>query len=406
MGCRQRARGAATAVAALAWIGISLGGPAPVALAAAPNWSGLDARSYDGFIPPAAGTLIDSVPLDPALSLRGAGPAYRIIYSTLDEHNNPRVSTAAVFLPRGNPPATGWPVIAWAHGTVGLGDDCTPSALPRSERDNDYLSHWLDDGYAIAATDYAGLGTPGLMSYLNNISTPHDVVGSVVAMHQLGLPLSPRWAIVGQSQGGGAAVNTARWANEFSRGTGLDYRGVVATGSAVNIERIVAQAGPKSPVPAEVSAVNAYLAYILAAFRDARPDIGIDSILTPAGLQAAMLSQTVCFRPLRHDLANSSPTEFFSAPVNSLPGATEALNDYMGVPVTGYDRPIFLGVGLQDRDVPPESTLSLYKQLSANNPDVDVELHVYPDQDHGGTVLASIADSTPFLHRVFGEPAR
>ena len=38
-------------------------------------------------------------------------------------------------------------------------------------------------------------------------------------------------------------------------------------------------------------------------------------------------------------------------------------------------------------------------QLVAN--DQDVELRVYPDEDHSGTVLASMADSTPFLQRVF-----
>src|SRR5690606_41428853 len=69
------------------------------------------------------------------------------------------------------------------------------------------------------------------MSYLNSVATAHAVIDSVVAAHQLDLPLSPKWAIVVQSQGGGAAVNSARWATEFSAGSGLDYRGVVATGT-------------------------------------------------------------------------------------------------------------------------------------------------------------------------------
>lgn len=116
-----------------------------------------------------------------------------------------------MFLPPGPAPEGGFPVIAWAHGTVGLGDDCTPSALPRTPRDDEYLSHWLAQGYVVVATDYAGLGTPGLMSYLNSVTTAHAVVDSVVAAHDMGLPLSPKWAIVGQSQGGGAAISSARW---------------------------------------------------------------------------------------------------------------------------------------------------------------------------------------------------
>ncbi len=325
--------------------------PPALAQAATLNWSGLDARFYDGPIPP-PGTTIESVPLDPALSLTGAGPAYRVLYSTVDQHDQPAVSTGAVFLPPGPAPEGGFPVIAWAHGTVGLGDDCTPSALPRSPRDDEYLSHWLNQGYAVLASDYAGLGTPGLMSYLNSVTTAHGVVDSVIAAHDMGLPLSPEWAIVGQSQGGGAAVASARWATEFSAGTGLDYRGVVATGTPANIDNFVRQAGPGLQLPELGPVANAYTAYILAAFREARPDLDINSVLTPEGLMAAERAETVCVRPLTDELSDLTPAAFFSAPLSSIPGMADALYEYMGTPSTGFDRPLFLGVGLLDRDVP------------------------------------------------------
>jgi Prolyl oligopeptidase family/Secretory lipase len=366
--------------------------------AATPTWSGLDARFYDGPVP-APGGLINTVPLDPALSLTRAGSAYRILYATVDQHDAPAVSTAAVFIPYGPAPEGGWPVLAWAHGTVGLGDDCTPSALPRSERDDEYLSHWLDQGYVVVASDYTGLGTPGLMSYLNSIATAHGVVDSVIAAHHLDVPLSRQWGIVGQSQGGSAAVSSARWATEFSRGTGLDYRGVVATGTPANIERVVKRVGPDFVVPELAPIANAYAAYIIAGLREARPDLGIDSVLSPAGLDAAARAETVCVHPLADELAHLTPAALFSAPLDSIPGIGVALDEYMGTPSSGYDRPLFLGVGLLDRDVPPSSTLTFYDQLVANHQ--DVELRVYPDEDHSGTVLASMADSTPFLQRVF-----
>ncbi len=372
--------------------------PPALAHAATLNWSGLDARFYDGPIPP-PGTTIESVPLDPALSLTGAGPAYRVLYSTVDQHDQPAVSTGAVFLPPGPAPEGGFPVIAWAHGTVGLGDDCTPSALPRSPRDDEYLSHWLNQGYAVVASDYAGLGTPGLMSYLNSVTTAHGVVDSVIAAHDMGLPLSPEWAIVGQSQGGGAAVASARWATEFSAGTGLDYRGVVATGTPANIDNFVRQAGPALELPELGPVANAYTAYILAAFREARPALDINSVLTAEGLAAAERAETVCVRPLTDELADLNPAAFFSAPLSSIPGMADALYEYMGTPSTGFDRPLFLGVGLRDRDVPPASTLAFYDQLVANNQ--NVTLRIYPEEDHSGTVLASMADSTPFLRSVF-----
>lgn len=371
----------------------------PTAAAVAPEWSGLDARHFAAPIP-APGKLIESVELNPALSVPGAGRAFRILYSTVNQHDSPAVSTAAVFVPAGRAPEGGWPVIAWAHGTVGLGDDCAPSAQPRSQRDNEYLSHWLDQGYVVVGSDYAGLGTPGLMSYLNSVSTAHSVVESVMAAHQLDLPLSPKWALVGQSQGGSAAVNSARWATEFSRGAGLDYRGVVATGTPFNVESIVKQAGPDMTLPPNVGpAANSYTAYILAGLRDARPDLGIDGVLTPAGLTAVQKAETLCKPALDEALAGMTPTGFFRAPLASLPGLDDALDSYLGTPTDGYDRPILLGVGLRDRDVPPGMSVALDERLRASGQ--DVTLKVYPDEDHSGTVLASMADSTPFLAAQF-----
>ena len=79
----------------------------------------------------------------------------------------------------------------------------------------------------------------------------------------------------------------------------------------------------------------------------------------------------------------------------------DALQDFMGTPASGFDRPIFLGVGLLERDVPPQSTLTFYDQLVANNQ--NVTLRIYPEEDHSGTVLASLPDSTPFLRNAFAD---
>lgn len=362
-----------------------------------PNWSGLDVRDYSGPIPARAGTLIESTPLAPALSIPGAGSATRILYSTIDQHNSAAVSTGAVFLPQGTAPRGGWPVLAWAHGTVGIGDDCTPSAQPRAQRDSDYLSHWLRRGYAIVASDYAGLGTPGLMSYLNGVAEARSIVDSVKALRGLRVPTAMRWAIVGQSQGAGAAMNAARLATSLTRGTGLDYRGVVATGTPANIETVLQFGGPTFPPFALPTGLTTYTTYILAAIREARPDLRVDDILTARGRAAADKAEILCYPELRQALTGADIRTFFAKPVSSIPNAYDELHRFIGTPASGYDRPIFLGQGLTDVDVPAPSALSLAAQLTANRQ--PVELHVYPT-DHSGTVYASVKDSTPFLARI------
>ena len=48
-------------------------------------------------------------------------------YKMLGINNNETQATALVFTPKGTPPAKGWPIVAWAHGTTGVADQCAPS---------------------------------------------------------------------------------------------------------------------------------------------------------------------------------------------------------------------------------------------------------------------------------------
>ncbi len=364
----------------------------------APNWSGLDVRDYSGPIPDRAGTLITTRPLAPRLSLSGAARAYRILYSTTNQFNRRAVSTGEVLIPRGTPPRGGWPMMAWAHGTVGMGDNCAPSAQVHEAGEAAYLSHWLGRGFAIVATDYVGMGTPGLLSYLNGVTAAHSVADSVVAARQMSLPLSRRWVAVGHSQGAGAALSAARFATEFTAGSGLDYRGVVATGTPANIESILQFAGPQFPPVVLPRSLTGYALYILAGFRDARPDLPVNALLTPLGRRITDRVGTTCGKEIRPLSQGLDLRKLFVRPIDSIPGIYTALRRYLGTPDSGYTRPVFLGQGLVDVNVPAPSALSLAAQMTANRQ--PLELHVYPGADHPGVLVAARPDADRFLDRV------
>jgi pimeloyl-ACP methyl ester carboxylesterase len=121
-----------------------------------------------------------------------------------------------VLAPDGDPPVGGRDVVAWAHGTVGMGRDCTPSLGRNPIADMPWLPQMLRRGWVVTATDYAGLGTPGTLNYLVGASEAHDVLNSVRAL--TGLPAAgagDRYAVWGHSQGGHAALSAAEIAARY-----------------------------------------------------------------------------------------------------------------------------------------------------------------------------------------------
>jgi len=151
-------------------------------------------------IPDTPGRMLRAEPLDPTLGLAMAGEQFRVLYSSTDgmDGKTPAVVSGTVFLPKGTPPAGGWPLIAWAHGTTGIADICAPSWEARSYRDVSYLNTWLQQGYVIVATDYQGLGTPGPHPYLAVRPEAYSVLDSIRAVLRQFPDISNRIVVVGQ----------------------------------------------------------------------------------------------------------------------------------------------------------------------------------------------------------------
>jgi hypothetical protein len=348
------------------------------------------------------GTVLRSGPLPRRLWIpKATRRAWKLTYVTTDSHGERALSTGTVFIPHGTPPRGGWPVISWAHGLSGLGDACAPSRVGPVEKQRDwsYLRTWMKQGYAIVASDYVGLGTPGLMPYLDGKATAHSVVDMVKAgrafteHEQQAFHLSRKWVTIGQSQGGGASVYTARYATRYG-GKGLDFRGAVGTGTPAYIEDYMMLLGPDLPPVTITPDLAAYLTYIIASLRDVHPELGINGILTPKGKRYVTMSETMCDVELAAKMDGVAVGEFFSAPMASLPNIYPTLKDYMGMPESGFDTPFFMGHGIEDVDVPYAQTARYAAVLQANGQPVTFKS--YPT-DHSGTMKQSLADTIPFV---------
>lgn len=215
---------------------------------------------WTGPVPGKPGQLLNTEPLPNELGLSQAGIQKRILYTSTDgvDDTSPTIVSGAVFIPKGTPPAGGWPVVAWAHGTVGMADICAPSWAGRSYRDIVYLNRWLSEGFAIDATDYQGLGTLGPHPYLKTRPAAYSVLDSIRAVLGGDFGVSNNVILVGQSQGGGAAFATAAFAPHYA--PELNIRGTVATGVPYLSEKTLSK--PPSKDPHKVDPTLAYVLYI------------------------------------------------------------------------------------------------------------------------------------------------
>lgn len=343
------------------------------------------------------GTLVASAPLPAALTLPGAARSLRITYLSTDGITGKGLVpvTAEVIVPAGKAPAGGWPIVAWAHGTVGVADHCAPSANPWSERNRDYLSAWMKRGFAIVGTDYQGLGSPGPHAYLNTRVEAYSVLDSVRAALAFVPGLQNRIMIVGQSQGGGAAFASAAYAPDYA--PDLNIRGTVATGAPYISQELLHQMTTAGAHETGFNPVIVYTFYLAQGLSGYDLDFKPESVFTPRGLSVYHAAADLCVHPLT-DRARADGLNFGNA---LQPGYQKALApalQAMLYPTMKLKQPLFVGTGEVDRDVPPALQSGLVKAACAAG--TVVQAHIYKGLDHSQTVNASLPDSAAFTKAV------
>jgi hypothetical protein len=155
-------------------------------------------------------TLITRDPIETGLT---GAEAHRVRYRSVDLRRRATESTGLVIVPTGA--AEDRPVMTWYHGTTGLGDAACPSAQPdpagdlrtyftaESTAQIDYgipgVQRFIDDGWVVCATDYQGLGTPGMHQYSVNRTNALDGVHIVHAAREMAIGAGRRVGAVGWS---------------------------------------------------------------------------------------------------------------------------------------------------------------------------------------------------------------
>jgi hypothetical protein len=180
------------------------------------------------------GTLIRSQEFD-GYELPFSVSAVRILYHSRSARGEDVAASGVVLFPYDKkPPAGGWPVIAWAHGSNGVGRVCAPS-LMRNIGHGTFLAMYVSLGYAVVATDYTGLGTNFRNAFLDGPSNATDVINSIPAARAAVPELGARWIVMGEAEGGLTAVAVAAKENEIRD---PDYLGAIAISDVASAKEI------------------------------------------------------------------------------------------------------------------------------------------------------------------------
>ncbi|MDG1643324.1 alpha/beta hydrolase [Klebsiella huaxiensis] len=305
-----------------------------------------------------------------------------------------REDTAAVFIPFGTTPEGGWPVVVWAHGTVGVANHCAPSLNPRSDRDKQYLNTWLSLGYAVVAPDYAGLGSSGLHHYLNARGEAWSVLDGVrAALKQF--PLKNELILVGQSQGAHAAFASAGYQPEYA--PELNIRATVLTGTPY-FEKGTTAADILPPAGGKVQTGGdpkiPYIFYIYLSAADANPQLNPADYFQAKALPLLKEATNLCITPLNDEVMKAG----LNAGNSLKPGIDSLLSASVGsmlYPTLKIDHPVFIGMGSVDVNVPTAMQKRFADAVISAGTQADV--HIYEGLDHSGTVNPSLRDSVPFL---------
>ncbi|MDB5069906.1 MAG: secretory lipase precursor [Candidatus Eremiobacteraeota bacterium] len=351
------------------------------------------------------GDVIWARPLTTAAALPSAASNTLVLYHTTSAAGADRAVSGTVAIPKGAPPAGGWPVISWAHGTTGDAPACTPSLDTPAGVVHDYLgpiAATLDkavaQGYAVVQTDYEGQGTPGVHPYLVGVAEAHDTIDMVRAARALEPRLGSRWVAMGHSQGGHAVLFTSAVASTWA--PELQLLGGVAEAPAAFVSPFITSLTKGTSATPSF----AFGALFIAAAASVDPSVKLDQILAPAALAMVPHLTDRCSGALyRPDSwgglipASSFRSDADFGPLLRFAAQNDAAALHPGVP-------LFIAHGSTDTTVPKTSSDALDKALCANG--ATVRYDVYQGLGHRPVVPASLNDALEWVGARFaGRPA-
>nr|WP_294521995.1 alpha/beta fold hydrolase [uncultured Rhodopila sp.] len=312
--------------------------------------------------------------------------ASRILYASTAPDGRPIEVSALVIVPAAAPPAGGRPILAWLHPTTGVAQGCAPSSGPGPFAQIQGLPAFLAAGYVIVATDYPGLGAPGIHPYLVGDSEARAALDSVRATRNLPqAQASRRFAVWGHSQGGHAALFTASLAAGYA--PELQLVGAAAAAPVTDVAALIERPG-NDPL------WGGLLSYAVWSWTRA---FGLDpSMMVPPSAEVAISATAKdCLesgRELERLLADSAPLRGTAVTPDAQWRAVLTENAAQPGPI---GVPVFIAQGDKDPVIVPSLTEDFVRRLCRER--VPVRYLVMPGVDHYTAGVRSAAAAAAWI---------
>lgn len=285
-------------------------------------------------------------------------------------------------------PTANRPVLSWAHPTTGVVDACAPSTMTTVFDLIPGLDAFLDAGYVVAATDYEGLGTPGVHPYLVGESEGRGVLDAARAARNLpGAMAGEQLLLWGHSQGGQGSLFAAQLAPSYA--PELDLVATAAAAPAGELAKLLnLDADTAEGIVLGAYAVNSYAEV----YADTTPPPMEDQVITATGLPAIAPLVELC------NLTQSDQMATIAVPLTGNffvgdPGSVEPWATLLSINSAGGQRiesPVLVTQGDADTIVDPPTTTELVAAYCAKG--TAITERTYPGVTHDEIGYSSAAD--------------
>jgi len=297
-----------------------------------------------------------------------------------------RALSGIVVAPTGPAPKRGRVIVSWAHGTTGLADQCAPSKDLNAGMQLPWIDELLAAGYVVAATDYQGLGTPGVHPYLVGESEGRAVLDAARVARKLPTGAGKRVLVAGHSQGGHAALFAGEIAHEYA--PELRVLGVAAGAPDSDPGRFL-------DLTADSPNTAGFVMLGVSGYLIAYPELAqMPSTFTSDATLRAELATSLCANEVLGAFAHDDVDSLFAQDLRRIPAWAARLDEN----AAGHrpaGAPVLVWQGSDDFLTPDSMNAEYFAAACSHGSTVEYDL--FQGADHGSVFAAAHDDVLEFF---------